>query len=182
MTREEIKQQFPEATEEQVSAILNAHHAELKPFKEKAELYDAAEQEKLSAEEKLNKLLAEAESAKAENFRMLNRTKAMAKFAAAGISEEHYSSLLDGIVSDDEEKTLAFADNIIKAINGASENAKAAAKQELMAVPPPAGKAAEGTADDLRKALSQAEKSCNFVDMIKANDAAFKQNASGTQI
>ena len=51
MTREEIKKLFPEATDEQVSALLSSHHSEMnklkddnKALKEKADKFDAAEQ------------------------------------------------------------------------------------------------------------------------------------------
>ncbi|MDE7399181.1 MAG: hypothetical protein K2N06_06600 [Oscillospiraceae bacterium] len=116
MTRDEIRKLFPEATDEQISTLLSSHHNELnklkddnKSLKEKADKFDAAEREKLSQEEKLNALIEEANKAKAENLRLLNRTKAAAKLTALGLSEEEYSPILDGFVSDNEEQTLNFA-------------------------------------------------------------------------
>ena len=93
MTRDEIRKLFPEATDEQISTLLSSHHSELnklkddnKSLKEKADKFDAAEREKLSQEEKLNALIEEANKAKAENLRLLNRTKAAAKLTSLGIS------------------------------------------------------------------------------------------------
>lgn len=86
MTRDEIKKLFLEATNEQVSALLSSHHNELnklkddnKQLREKADKFDAAEREKLSQKEKLNKLIEEVNKAKADNLWLLNRTKAAAK-------------------------------------------------------------------------------------------------------
>ena len=45
MTRADIIKQFPNATEEQISALLNAHHSELEAVKDKnKELKDAAKE------------------------------------------------------------------------------------------------------------------------------------------
>lgn len=136
MTRDEIKKMFPEATDEQISALLSSHHNELnklkddnKSLREKADKFDAAEREKLSQEEKLNKLIEEANKAKADNLRLLNRTKAAAKLAPLGFSED-YSPILDGFVSDNEEITMNFADALVKMITSTSAKAAAAAKQK----------------------------------------------------
>lgn len=47
MTRDEIKKLFPEAADEQISALLNSHHADIdklketnKSLKEKADRFD----------------------------------------------------------------------------------------------------------------------------------------------
>lgn len=89
--------------------MLSSHHNELnklrddnKALREKADKFDAAEREKLSQEEKLNALIEEANKAKAENLRLLNRTKAAAKLTSLGLSEEEYSPIPDGFVSDRE--------------------------------------------------------------------------------
>lgn len=183
MTREEVKGMFPDATEEQVSAILNSHHAEiakvkknvsddeLNSLKEKAKLYDSAQAEKLSAEEKLAKAIEEAEKSKVENRKLLNRTKATLAFSQAGVKEEQFNDLLDGIVSDNEEMTISLASNIIKAIQSTKETALAAAKEELMSsTPPPVSTPSAGNDLTLQEKYAAAQKSGDILGMIRSAD------------
>ncbi len=177
MTREEIRKLFPDASDEQISALLNSHHSEIaalkdekKALKEKADKFDEAEREKLSQEEKLKALIEEANKAKAENQRLLNRTKAAAKLTAAGLTEEEYSAVLDGFVTDDEERTLGFAEALTKLIGASREKAAAAAKQELLQTPAPAAGTAQPSAPDLSEQFSAAAKSNDMLSMIKAAD------------
>lgn len=190
MTRDEIKKLFPDATDEQISSLLGSHHNELnklkddnKALKEKADKYDAAERDKLSQEEKLNKLIEEANKAKADNLRLLNRTKAAAKLAQAGLTEEEYGSILDGFVSDNEETTLNFAEALVKVIASTTTKAAAAAKQELMQTPPPAaGATPPNTTETLKEQLAAAQQSNNMLDMIKIMDAQATTAQQGTKV
>lgn len=142
-----------------------------KALKEKADKFDEAEREKLSQEEKLNKLIEEANQAKAENQRLLNRTKAAAKLAAAGLSEEEYSSVLDGFVSDNEEQTIGFAEALTKLIGTSREKAAAAVKQELLQTPPPvSGASPLPVKNDLAEQFDKAAKANDMLSMIKAAD------------
>ena len=182
LSREDIKKIMPDITDEQLSAVLAAHHAEvsaksksydekIKALSEKADLYDKEQQEKLSEKEKLDNLLAEAARLKAENGRLLNRTKAQEMFVKAGIKEDVYTPLLDNLVSDNEETTLAFTENLIKAISTSSAAAAAAAKQEAMQTPPPAP---GGNVTPVLTAQEQYDKAASggsILDVIKAADA-----------
>lgn len=177
MTRDEIKKLFPEATDEQVSALLSSHHSELnklkddnKSLKEKADKFDEAEREKLSKEEKLNKLIEEANKAKSESQRLLNRTKAAAKLSATGLTEEEYSAVLDGFVSDNKEQTIGFAEALTKLIGASREKAAAAAKQELLQTPAPVTGTTPPAAPDLTEQFSAAAKANDMLSMIKAAD------------
>jgi len=178
MTRDEIKKQFPEATDEQISALLSLHHNELnklkddnKALKEKADKFDKAEQEKLSKEEQLRHLLDEAKAAKAENLRLLNRTKAAAKLAAAGLSEEESAPILDGFVSDNEEQTMGFAEALSKVIGATSERAAAKEKQSLLQTPPPvSGTTPTAPAPNFAEQFNNAAKANDMLSMIKAAD------------
>ena len=185
MTREDVKKTFPEATDEQISAILNSHHSEMSVkskdyeaqiagLKTKADAFDKAEQDKLSEKEKLDKLLKEAEKAKADNLRILNRTKAEAEFVREGIKAEDYSGVLDGIVSDDEGKTLNLAKSIVNAIKATAANSAAAAKQELMQTPPPgagSGNPPAAPDDALKAEYEEALKSGDMLRIVKAQNA-----------
>ena len=182
MTRDELRAIMPDITEEQISAILSKHHDEVSAkakaaedkfsaFREKAEKYDKEQADKLSEQEKLQKELEKAQKLVAENSRLLNRTKVTAKFVEAGIKEESYSSLIDDIVSDDESKSLQFADNLIKAFSANAAAAAEAAKQEAMQTPPPAP---GGNVTPVLTAQEQYDKAASggsILDVIKAADA-----------
>lgn len=182
MTRDELRAIMPDITEEQISAFLSKHHDEVSAkakaaeykyseFREKAEKYDKEQADKLSEQEKLQKELEKAQKLAAENSRLLNRTKVTAKFVEAGIKEESYSSLIDDIVSDDESKSLQFADNLIKAFSANAAAAAEAAKQEAMQTPPPAP---GGTVTPVLTAQEQYDKAASggsILDVIKAADA-----------
>ena len=182
MTRDELRAIMPDITEEQISAILSKHHDEVSAkakaaedkfsaFREKAEKYDKEQADKLSEQEKLQKELEKAQKLVAENSRLLNRTKVTAKFVEAGIKEESYSSLIDDIVSDDESKSLQFAENLIKAFSANAAAAAEAAKQEAMQTPPPAP---GGTVTPVLTAQEQYDKAASggsILDVIKAADA-----------
>lgn len=178
MTRDEVKKLFPEATDEQISSLLSSHHNELnklkddnRTLKEKADKFDAAEREKLSKEEQLNKLLEDANKAKAENLRLLNRTKAAAKLAAAGLSEEESAPILDGFVSDNEEQTIGFAEALAKVIGVTSERAAAKEKQSLLQTPAPArGSAPQNIQPNFAEQFANAAKANDMLSMIKAAD------------
>lgn len=182
MTRDELRAIMPDITEEQISAFLSKHHDEVSAkakaaedkysaFREKAEKYDKEQADKLSEQEKLQKELEKAQKLVAENSRLLNRTKVTAKFVEAGIKEESYSSLIDDIVSDDESKSLQFADNLIKAFSANAAAAAEAAKQEAMQTPPPAP---GGTVTPVLTEQEQYDKAASggsILDVIKAADA-----------
>lgn len=185
MTRQEIKDIMPDISDEQISALLAKHHEEVSAktkateekfsvFKEKAQAYDNEQAAKLSEQEKLQKLLDEAAAAKAENTRLLNRTKIAAKFVEAGIKEENYSSLLDGIVSEDEEKSMQFADNIIKAFSANAAIAADAARQAAMQTAPPTG-GSEHSAPTLnaQEQYNKAIQGGSILDIIQASDALY---------
>lgn len=116
MTREDIKNIFPDASDEAVTAMLNAHHNdspkpkigddELNTLRDKAGKYDKIERDKLSLEEQAKQTLAEAEKLKSDNLKALNRTKALNEFVKGGITAEEAESIVDSIVGEDEEKTL----------------------------------------------------------------------------
>lgn len=154
MTREQVKKLFPEATEEQINAILDANSAdigkakkggisdeELQKLKDKAKLHDDYEETQKTSEEKLTKALKEAEDLKLSNLKLLNKTKAAEVFVAAGMTEEEYSTFIDGIVSDNEETTLALANSLVSTLNAKVEAKEKSVKAELLkSTPtPPAG-------------------------------------------
>ena len=192
MTREDVKKIFPDATDEQVSAMLGSHHKDVESktksvedklagYKEKADAYDKEQADKLSAEEKLKALIAQAEATKLENQRILNRTKVIERFTAAGYKAEAYENLLGNIVTDDEEASLKCADNFISVLNSTAAAAGAAAKQEAMQTPPPAPgiSAATDPALNVQTKYDNACKNGSMLEIIQAADEVFAANNNG---
>ena len=173
MTREDVKTKFPEATEEQITFLINLHHAgvdsvkaSLKPPVDEAELKRlqdaAAEYEKLQSEgltdtEKFNKMVAEAEKMKADYAKKSNRLEAEKVLLAAGVKLEENESLIEGIISEDLEKTTTLASSLAKLLADQKEAVEKATKQKLMdETPTPGG----GKSDkkDKEPELTEAEK------------------------
>ena len=181
MTRQELKDLMPDITDEQISAILAKHHEEItaktkaaedkfSAYKDKADKYDKEQADKISEQEKYQKLMEEAAQIKAENTRLLNRTKVQEKFVKAGIKEECYSPLLDSIVSDDEGKSLAFAESLIASFSANAAAAAEAAKQAAMQTPAP-NPGAIGNAASAQEQYNKAVQNGSILDIIKAADA-----------
>ena len=145
MTREDIKKSFPDATEEQITAILNINGNDVKAWKDKvpkkadydelvrkAKEYDKLEEAGLTDEEKVQKALKDAEDAKVEFEKKTNRLDAEKILVAAGLAEEDYKDLIDGIVSDDADTTKSMATNLANLITKQKESAIQKTKEELM--------------------------------------------------
>lgn len=181
MTRQELKDLMPDITDEQISAILAKHHEEINArakaaedkfstYKDKADKYDKEQADKLSEQEKYQKLMEEAAQIKAENTRLLNRTKVQERFVKAGIKEECYSPLLDSIVSDNEGKSLAFSDSLINSFSANAAAAAEAAKQAAMQTPAP-NPGAIGNTASAQEQYNKVAQNGSILDIIKAADA-----------
>ena len=145
MTREEIKRQFPDATEEQITAILNINGAEIENLKNKIpekEYYDelirkAGEYDKfvevnLTDAEKVQIAIEEANEVKMNYAKKLNKLDAEKILVSAGLTEGDYIDFIDGIVSDDNEATKSLASNLATLIAKQKEVAIQKTKEELM--------------------------------------------------
>jgi len=138
MNREEIKKTLGEgATEEQVTNILNFFHTsgkvkddsiqelknkietfndyeELKEYKTKTELEKMTDADKMKADKELT-----AKNLK-ESKKIVNEAKARNVLAGLNISDE----IINALVSDDEEKTVATATKLAEQMNSLKENTK----------------------------------------------------------
>ena len=125
MTREDIKKQFPDATDEQISALLdingndltaakknNVEPKVLKQLQADSAAYKKLQEAGLSDEEKIQKTLAEAEASKADFQRKSNRLDVEKILVGAGLTEEDYKDLIDGLVSEDAETSKALATSL----------------------------------------------------------------------
>lgn len=145
MTREQVKEQFPEATDEQITAILNINGTDLAEVKRKnvdpKELkrlqdieveYGKLKDAGLTDAEKAAKALADAETAKVEFAKKSNRLDAEKILVAAGLTEKEYEALMESIVTDDAESTKTNATNLATLIKAQKDAAIQKTKEELM--------------------------------------------------
>ena len=142
LTREDIKKLFPEATDEQITALLNSHQADVLAEKNKAAA-DAAEikrlrgveeelntlkNEKLTDQEKLDKALKDAEAERSKYIKAQNKVKIAEELVKAGLTEEDYSGFIDSFVGEDLNASLASVQAFTKTLT--SKNAEAAKARE----------------------------------------------------
>lgn len=145
MTREQIKEQFPDATDEQITAILNINGTditlakknnvdpkELKRLQGIETEYKKLQDADLTDAEKIQKALKDASDSKTKYEKELNKLDAEKILVAAGLTEDDYKDLIDGIVSDDAEKTKTLATNLSTLIKNQKDSAAQKAKEELM--------------------------------------------------
>lgn len=145
MTREDIKKQFSEATEEQITAILNIHGTELSSAKQgaidPAELhrlqgietkYKELEEADLTDAEKVQKALDDAKEAERKFNEQAARLEVEKIFVTANLKEDDYKEIIDGIVSDDAEKSKKLASSLVTTITAQTESAVQKTKEALM--------------------------------------------------
>ena len=145
MTREDIKKQFPDATEEQITALLNINGTDiegakknnvdpkvLKQLQEDSANYKKLKDAGLTDEEKMKNALAEAEAVKTEFAKKSNRLEVEKIFVGVGLSEEDYKDFIDGIVSEDADASKALATNLANMLTKQKEAAVQKTKEELM--------------------------------------------------
>lgn len=187
MTKEELLKIFPAATPEQIVNMLNSidtevavagkskiSDADLQTLRDKAKKFDEAEAEKLSAEEKLKQALADAEKSKNDNLIILNRTKAIAELTKAGVSEDDYKDIIEGIVTADEEKTVSLAKNMAALISKTKSDAEANAKDSKLRS---MGKPDGGSDPDSDGEKSDAEKFAESIAKSRAESLKTAQES-----
>lgn len=185
MTREDIKKQFPEATEEQINALMDIHGTDmsnakknnvdpkvLKKLQEDSAAYAKLQEAGLTDEEKIQKALQDAKDSKIEFAKKSNRLDAVQILVTAGLTEADYKDLIDGIVTDDAEATKSMAINIASLINKQKEAAIQKTKEELMDGTKTRGGAGSSEDDDKTDAEKFAEEivADNNENSTKASD------------
>lgn len=175
MTREDIKKQFPDATEEQITALLNINGTDiegakknnvdpkvLKQLQEDSAAYKKLQEADLTDAEKIQKALSEAEASKAEFAKKSNRLDVERILVGAGLTEEDYKDLIDGLVSEDAEASKALATNLANMLTKQKEAAVQKTKEELMdgtRTPGSGGNGGSGEDDKKTPDIQFAEKS-----------------------
>lgn len=145
MTREQIKEQFPDATEEQITAILNINGADLteakkknvdpkvlKQLQEDSAAYKKLQEAGLTDEEKIQKALSDAAASKADFQKKSNRLDVEKILVGAGLTEDDYKDLIDGLVTEDAEASKTLATNLANMLTKQKEAAVQKTKEEMM--------------------------------------------------
>lgn len=145
MTREQIKEQFPEATDEQITAILNINGTDLaeakkknvdpkilKQLQEDSAAYKKLQEAGLTDEEKIQKALSDAETSRLDFQKKSNRLDVEKILVTAGLTEEDYKDLIDGLVTEDAETSKALATSLANMLIKQKEAAVQKTKEELM--------------------------------------------------
>ena len=145
MTREDVKKQFPDATDEQIKAILDINGTDiegakknnvdpkvLKQLQEDSAAYKKLQEADLTDAEKIQKALADAAASKADFQKKSNRLDVEKILVGAGLTEEDYKDLIDGLVSEDADASKALATNLANMLKKQKEAAVQKTKEELM--------------------------------------------------
>lgn len=155
MTREELKaiifgDKEVEGMEDIIKQIMDKHGSELTEQKKKAkEAQEAASNlqkqideinnSKLTDEEKIQKIVADAEKAtklaaeKEQQYtRELVKLKVKNKFAESGLTEEDYKDFIDNMNFDNEEVAVNSATAMVTMLNGKLDKAKAKFEEEAV--------------------------------------------------
>lgn len=150
MKREEILELFPDATDEQISKLLNKHHAEISAKQradseaaEKAAKSDELAQTVTTLQAQLEKVTADLGNARRES----NLANAVAALTKAGMDETFARAVAAGAVSDDAKASTTNVTALVNAYT-AMEQARAntLAEQGLRNMPQPQQNS--GTAPD----------------------------------
>lgn len=189
MTREQVKNLFPDATEEQITTLLDINGTDIKSWKDKvpkkaeydelirkAGEYDKLAEADLTDAEKVQKAIDAANNEKAEFAKKSNRLDAEKILVSAGLTEEDYKDLIDGIVSDNADTTKSMATNLANLITKQKESAVQKTKEELMdGTKTPGGSGGGGGADD----KTDAEKFAESLVKDKGSDAESAEDIIG---
>lgn len=134
------------------------------------------EEAKMTAEEKLQKELQEAENTKSLYQTEFARLKAKEVFVGAGLTEDDYKDILDGVVASDVDITVARANNMVKLINSQKEAVKKAVEADLLrGTPRPPSTLGGDTLENLYKQASEAGDIASMVALIRQQEEQNKQ-------
>lgn len=146
MTREDVKKLFPDATDEQISGILNQHNTEIQTEKTKATAnaeemkrlqgvekdFQTLQNENLSEAEKLENAKKETEAERAKLKKAQNRIEVEKILVQAGLTEEDYKDYIDGLVSEDKDASVKLAEGITKTLQAKAEKAGKDKENQLL--------------------------------------------------
>lgn len=161
MKREDIKAIFPEATDDQISAVLNQSGSEINAIRSQLDSVNQAAndannqhtaameaqkteyeqqiasltqklQTGMTEEEKLKAAIEAANQREAEFNRKSNTLDAKTIFVSAGLAEDDYKPLLKQVVVDDAKATKENAEAIVSLLTAQKEAVEKATKDAVL--------------------------------------------------
>lgn len=170
-------------TEEQISSILDINKSDLEEAKKKnidpkllkqlqedSAAYKKLQEADLTDAEKIQKALDDAAASKSEFAKKSNRLDVEKILVGAGLTEEDYKDLIDGLVTEDADASKALATNLANMLTKQKEAAVQKTKEELMdGTQTPGGKGGSGGNEG------------NKTDAEKLAETMVKENASDTK-
>ena len=168
--RSELGEVVSKAIFDKTASELSALKKEVKKLKESS----------MTAEEKVQAELDKATELQKQYGRELAKLKAKEIFIGAGLAEKDYASLLDVVVSEDEEVTVGRAKAMVDVINAQKQAVEKAVKADLLkgTPKPPAGSGANPKVD-YEKEIAAARERGDMVAvaaLIRQQQMAEKQN------
>ena len=135
----------------------------------------------MTAEEKVQEELNKAQELQKTYAKELAKLKAKEIFVEAGLIEKDYASLLDAVVSEDEEVTTTRAKAIVAVINAQKQAVEQAVKADLLkgTPKPPAGGGGSIGKVDYEKEIAEARERGDMVTLaalIRQQQMAEKHN------
>lgn len=171
MTRDDIRSRFPDATEEQITELLNINGTDIESAKknsiEPEELarlqgietkYNDLTNEGLTDAEKLQKAMDDAAAEKSKYARASNKIEMEKIFIAAGMKSENYEKFIDSITSDDAEACKDLAQNLADNFKAVKESTEKETKASILKNMPDLGGTGGDPDDEGGKGMSDAEK------------------------
>jgi len=118
------------------------------------------QEKSMTDEEKLQAELEKAIESQQRYAKELAKLRAKEIFVEAGLTEEDYEPLLEVVVTDDEETTKTYAENMVKVIEAQKAATEASVKAELLknTRKPPAGNGGSEITKEQFKKMSLIEK------------------------
>jgi DNA-binding transcriptional MerR regulator len=117
----------------------------------------ALQESTMSADEKLKAELEKAADAQLTYAKELSKLRAKEIFISAGLTEADYSSILDVVVSEDEETTKTRAKSMVDLISAQKAAVEKAVKAELLkGTPKPPAGAGGNTGEAFEKEIEAA--------------------------
>jgi len=155
MTRAEAKKLLieigiSEPSDEQITGLINPVKAEIDTERAKSEKYKTDADKVADLEKELEilktqglsdvekamkqaeKIQKEAEDAKLDFTRKSTKVEVEKLLIGGGLKTEDYESFIDGIISDDLERSTALANKLVETIAKQKEGAASQKEQELM--------------------------------------------------
>jgi len=181
-----------EPTKEQIDSYLNSFQGDIQKekdnalkFKENSDKYEATQKElelekakTLTADEKLQAAIDAANLEKSGFTRATNKLAVEKILVGAGLKETDYADLIDGLVSEDSEKSTKLATSLSAMIANQKTTTEANVKEQMLkgnplppgnggAGTPPAITEAEQIASSIAKSSVSTEQTNSIIENYK---------------